>query len=162
MAEAALKTAENNLKLATGGENSQIVSNAYEDAVALLQSSLSVLDDGLIQADNILAVDNIFANIDFVSTLSILNVSKLPVAKSAYLTAKADRDSARVIVVPLTVSSNHSNIDNAVNLTLTALSSMNQLLYKVSDVLSATLPAGSLTQIALSTINSQVFNAPLH
>lgn len=150
-AEAALKTAENNLKLATGGENSQIVSNAYEDAVALLQTSLSVLDDGLTQADNILAVDNIFANTDFVSTLSILNISKLPVAKSAYFTAKADRDSARVAVAPLTASSDHVKVDNAVNLTINALSSMNQLLYKVADVLSATLPAGSLTQTALST-----------
>lgn len=150
VAEAALKTAENNLKLAAGGENSQIVNNAYEDAVALLQTSLSVLDDGLTQADNILAMDNIFANTDFVSTLSILNVNKIPVAKSAYLTAKADRDNVRTAVAPLSVSSNHASVDNAVDLTISALSSMNQLLSKVADVLSATLPAGSLTQTALA------------
>ena len=150
-AEAALKTAENNLKLATGGEDSQIVNNVYEDAVALLKTSLSVLDNGLTQADNILAVDNIFANTDFVSTLSILNISKLPVAKSAYLTAKADRDSARVAVAPLTISSSNASVDSAVDITIKALSAMNQLLYKVADVLAVTLPAGSLTQTALNT-----------
>ncbi|MBU0596835.1 hypothetical protein KKA94_01600, partial [Patescibacteria group bacterium] len=53
-AEATLQDAENNLELAEGGENSQIVQDAYDDMVALLSSVQNTLSEALVEADNIL------------------------------------------------------------------------------------------------------------
>jgi len=149
--EAALETAKNNLKFAEGGENSQIVNQEYEDAVALLQASLAKLDDGLTQADNILGVDNVLGNDSFENYLSILDSSKLNLAKTSYAIAKNSRDLARAAIIPLTSLSVHSSVDSAINLAEDALSKTNQLLSGVSDVLFATPPVGELTQASLDT-----------
>ncbi|MFA7653526.1 MAG: efflux RND transporter periplasmic adaptor subunit [Candidatus Magasanikbacteria bacterium] len=147
--ESAVETAKNNLKLAEGGENSQIVSQAYENIVAALQSTLSKLDDGLTQADNILGVDNILGNDDFEGYLSILNSNYLNSARTQYSVAKNARTEARSAVIILTASSNHASVDLAIDLTISSLEQMSALLFKVSDVLAATPPVGSLTQTAL-------------
>lgn len=148
-AQSALDTAKNNLKLAEGGENSQIVSNVYGDAVALAQASIAVLDNALTQADNILGIDNTFANQDFKSSLSILDLNKLYLAQDRYSIAKESKNTAKDAALLLTTASLHSGIDNSLNLLEDALSKMNQLLDTVGGVLSATIPAGSLTQTAL-------------
>lgn len=147
--EAAAATAKNNLKLAEGGENSEIVNQAYEDAVAALQTAASKLDDGLTQADNILGVDNTAGNDSFDDYLSLKDLSKLAVANSQYLTTKLARDSARTAIAPLTSQSAHTAIDAALALTETALTKMNQLLFNVSDVLIYTPIVGDLTQASL-------------
>jgi len=147
--QAAVDTAQNNLQLAQGGENSQIVNQAYENAVAALQSVLPKMDDGLTQADNILGVDNTLSNVDFEGSLSILNSNYLNIARSQYTVAKNVRNAARNAVAVLTAGSDHGSIDSAIDLTISALEQMNTLLLNVSDVLSATPPVGSLTQAAL-------------
>ena len=147
--ESAVETAKNNLKLAEGGENSQIVNQSYENAVAALQSTLSKLDDGLTQADNILGVDNTLGNDDFESYLSIYNSNYLNTARTQYALAKNARTVARDAVVILTAGSDHALVDSAIDLTVSALEQMNILLFKVTDVLSATPPVGDLSQAEL-------------
>src|SRR3989344_1639224 len=80
VAEAAVQTAENNLKKAEGGETSQIVEDEYKDALAVLQTSIATADNGLTQADNILGIDNTLANDSFDDYLAILDSSKLGAA----------------------------------------------------------------------------------
>jgi len=156
--EAAFETAKNNMKLAEGGENSRIVVQAYEDTISLLNTSLSVFDDSITQADNILGIDNIFANETFENVLSILNLNKLNEATVNYYTAKTARDVARNKITALTLSSPHSEIDATIDAVLDASSKLNKLLVSVSDVLNATLPGNELTQSALdakkTTINT--------
>ncbi|MDD4476896.1 MAG: HlyD family efflux transporter periplasmic adaptor subunit [Patescibacteria group bacterium] len=149
--ESALETAKNNLKMAEGGESSRIVSSAYEDAVALLQAVLSILDDSITQSDNILGIDSIFANDSFETQLSINNISKLPLAQNNYYTAKEARNSARTAILSLTTLSDHKDIDDALIAAENALAKMNQLLVSVSDVLAATPQGSNLTQSALDT-----------
>ena len=76
VAESALETAQNNLKFAEGGENSQIVQDAYEDMVSLLQAIQNILVSSLTEADNILGVDNTLVNNEFESSLSNLDLNK--------------------------------------------------------------------------------------
>jgi len=149
--ESAVATAKNNLKLAEGGENSRIVSQEYEDAVAILQATVSKLDDALTQADNILGIDNTLANDSFQDYLSILDSSKLAVANGQYLTTKAARDIARNSIVGLTTLSSRTTIDEAIIKAEDALSKMSILLLKVSDVLVFTPPVGTLSQTTLDT-----------
>lgn len=156
VAEAAVETAKNNLQLAEGGENSQIVSSVYEDTVALLQATISKLDDGLTQADNILGIDNTAANDSFEDYLSALNTSKLIDANNYYATAKIARDAARLIIQPLISTSARSTIDAALLKAEDALAEENLLLFSVADVLNATAAMGALTQTSLDTYKTTI------
>lgn len=148
-AQAALDTAQNNLKMAEGGENSQIVNDAYGDGVALVQTEMTVMDNSITQADNILGIDNTFANQDFRAYLASSNPSKLVNAQNYYYTAKTARDIARSASAQITIASSHADVDRALSLEQDALSKINQLLYLTSDVLSATSPVGTMTQTTL-------------
>ncbi len=148
-AEAVLETAKNNLKFAEGGENSQIVNNAYDSAVATLQTALGTIDSGLTQADNILGVDSTLANDSFESYLSILDSSKLSFAKTNYLIAKSARDQVRPLILALTTGNDRAKVDSALPLAETALSKNITLLSSVGEVLTATPPVGTLTQAVL-------------
>lgn len=148
-AQATMDTAKNNLKLAEGGENSQIVVSAYEAAVATLQTALSNVENGLTQADNILGVDNTLGNDSFENYLSVLNSSKLSFANSAYAIARSARDSAKNKITVLTTASDRADIDAAVLLAEDALAKNISLLSAVSDVLNFTPPLGALTQTVL-------------
>jgi len=156
VAESGVSTAKNNLNLAVGGENSQIVQDTYNDAVALSFSSLTVLDNGLTQADNILGINNSLANDEFEDYLSTLNSSLLSKAKSDYLTAKLERDKVKTKVLGLNTVSLHEDIDNALLDLESSLSSMSNLLTSVSAVLSATPPVGDLSQSELDALKTTI------
>lgn len=155
-AEANVETAKNNLKLAEGGENSEIVGNAYENAVAVLQSSLSILSNGIGESDNILGIDNAFANDSFESALAVLDSNKKIVAYNAYLSAKEASEKAKTSAQNLTSLSPRAVTDSAMDLTLTAFEKVNQLLVAVSDVLDKSLPVGGLSQISLENKKSAI------
>jgi len=155
-AEANLQTARNNLKLAEGGENSQIVFNAYETAIATLQSSFSVLANGLTESDNILGIDNAFANDSFESALSVLDSSKKVAAADNYFDAREANSAAQTASQHLTPMSSHTDIDSAILKMENAFLEMNQLLVSVSEVLDKTLPVANLTQTGLEAKKSTI------
>jgi RND family efflux transporter MFP subunit len=158
-AELAVDTAKNNLKLVEGGDNSEIVNNAYENAVTVLQSSLSTMDNSLTQADNILGIDNNLANDDIESYLSILDSSKLILANSSYDDAKLSVSSARSAINILNTASAHPAIDDGLNLAVTALGKCISLLAAVKDTLTATSPVGDLTQAILDAKKTTIETA---
>lgn len=158
-AQLAVDTARNNLKLAEGGESSQIVTDAYEDAVASLQYSLSTMDNGLTQADNILGIDNTLANDGFEVYLSAADTSRLIRADSLYTLAKESVSQARASITSLTTQSAHAGIDAALTIAETSLNKCVQLLAAVKDVLSATPPVGDLSQATLDTKKSAIETA---
>jgi HlyD family secretion protein len=153
-AQSALATAQNNLRLAQNGNDSQIVTQAYENAVAALQAALPKLDDALTQADNILGVDNTVGNSSYQQYLSASNPSVLSQARLNYTTTKAARDSARSLGAPLTSKSRQIDIDAGLDEVAKALSSMLGLLGNTSDVLSNTTQGGSLTQATLDGLKT--------
>jgi len=148
-AQSAVETAQNNLKLADGGENSQIVSQAYDTAVTTLQASLPKLDDGLAQADAILGVDNTAANAGFKTQLSATDAGRLITADSLYMEAKTQVAAAHT-ATDILIGSNHTGVEASTSAVQTALAKMSALLQAVSDVLNATIPGGSLSQSDLS------------
>src|SRR3989339_258765 len=158
VAESALETAQNNLKFAEGGENSQIVQDAYEDMVSLLQAIQNILVSSLTEADNILGVDNTLVNNEFESSLSNLDLNKKSVATDAYNPAKTAKDSFAVYK-NLPALSPHGQIDLAADSAETALMKMNNLLIAVSDMLEKTTAIGGLTQTKLDTLKTNVNTA---
>lgn len=155
-AEAAVRTAENNLKLVENGNNSQIVASAYEDAVAVLQTSLVKLDDGLVQADAILGIDNTSINDEFQSQLSVSNPNKLNEANSQYNLTKNLISQARVAISPLSNNSAGASVDTALTSVLTAYVEMNRLLVVVGDVLNASLSGSNFSQSALTAKKTSI------
>jgi len=158
-AKAAVDTAKNNLQLAEGGEQSAIVESSYENAVASLQTALSAMQTGLTQADNILGVDNTLANDDFETYLSILDSSKINLAKIYYSSAKDAVNTAKLNIVGMNTMSPHSQIDAALTTGETALAKVAQLLSGVTDVLTATPPVGVLTQTTLDAKKTAIDSA---
>lgn len=160
-AELAVQTAQNNLQMAEGGENSQIVTDAYEDAVASLSLSLSTMDNSITQADNILGIDNTLANNDFEDYLSTADGTKLSYANSLYPLTKNAVSLARTKILPLTTVSLHDDVDAALDEAEVALNKCVQLLVAVKEVLNATPPVGTLTQTALDTKKTAIETARL-
>lgn len=158
-AEAAMETAKNNLKLAEGGDNSQIVNNAYDSAVATLQTALATIESGLTQADNILGIDNTLANDSFESYLSILDSSKYSDAKMKYTLAKSARDQVKPLILVLTTGSDRAKVDSALPLAELSLSKNITLLSSVSEVLTATPPVGTLSQTILDGYKTTIDTA---
>jgi HlyD family secretion protein len=155
-AQSALDTARNNVQMAEGGENSRIVNDSYNDGVAISQSSLGILDSALTQADNILGIDNTWANQDFKTALASSDPNKLYLAQNNYSAAKGALTLAKTTVTALNALSQHADIDNGLVLLQDALTKSNQLLGSVSDVLYATLPIGSLTQATLDAKKTNI------
>lgn len=148
-AQSAVDSAKNNLKLTAGGENSQIVNVAYDNAVALLQAMVPKIDDALTQADNILGLDNPAANESFRSYLASNDPSKVNNSNLFYIGAKSEKERDRPLLLALSTRSKHEDTEAAFIYTENLLSKMNQLLTGVSDVLKATTPQGALTPASL-------------
>ena len=157
VAEAALETAKNNLKFAEGGENSQIVQDAYDDTVTLLKAIQNTLSSAMTEADNILGLDNSFANDDFESILSSVDINKKYQAETAYQMAKNDR--VAFLVKDASVASSHQEIDASVVLAEKVLVSAKTMLSLVSDVLDNTRPLGNLSQAELDVLKTNIKTA---
>jgi len=155
-AEKALQTAENNLQLAEGGEQSDIVNDAYADLVNTLKSVFTAASDGIAEADAVLGVDNTLANQDFIDYLSILDQGLLTTAKTQYTTAKIAKQIAGNAIIVLRSSDAHSMVDAAERLAVTMIYDTQSLLFAVQDVLNATLPLGSLSQSELDALKSRI------
>jgi HlyD family secretion protein len=153
---AAFRTAENNLELSDGGEDSQIVKDAYDDMVALLQSVQNVLANALIESDNVLGIDNTLANDDFKDELSVLNSSKLNQANTKYHAAKATKIDFDESMAAISTASSHTDIDWAADTAEEGLVVMKDLLFAVSGALDATIPVGDLSQSELDVLKTGI------
>lgn len=157
VAESALETAKNNLKFAEGGENSQIVQDAYDDTVTLLKAIQNTLSSAMTEADNILGIDNSFANDDFEIILSSADINKKYQAESAYQIAKNDR--VAFLVKDASIISSHQEIDASVGLAEKAIVSAKTMLSLISEVLDNTRALGNLSQAELDTLKTNIKTA---
>jgi HlyD family secretion protein len=156
-AQKALQTAQNDLQLAEGGDNSQLVNDAYEDLVNALKSALTNMTRALTESDNILGIDNTVANDDFEIYLSILDSSYLNRAELSYLKSKTARGRAIDVVMPLTLSSENSVIDDAAFEMQNALTTLQSHLLDVQLMLvQATVPTGELSESELDTLKTNI------
>jgi HlyD family secretion protein len=153
-AQAAVRIAQNNLKQALGGDDSEIVTTAYQNALITIQAVPAKLDNLLTQADNILGIDNNLANTNIRPFFSAANPGLLYTSSVDYLQAKSSRDQARIFIQSLSKASPESDIDKGLDIAEKAFTSMNTLLTNVSDVLNASPPVGLLTQSTLDGLKS--------
>ena len=142
-----------------GSESSKLVQNAYDDAVATLQSTQVIISSALISADNILGVDNTFANDDYENVLSTLSPDFLNNAKNNYYATKIIKNNFDVAVNNINDKSEHYKINSVMDQGKVALSSMKDLLFKVLDVLNATYPGNNLSTAELDDLKTGIQTA---
>ncbi|MFA7244631.1 MAG: HlyD family efflux transporter periplasmic adaptor subunit [Candidatus Magasanikbacteria bacterium] len=155
-AENAVVTAQNNLKLSEGGDNSQIVQDAYDNLYTASLTALTNLTSALVSSDNILGIDNSMANDSFEIVLSALDSSKLNSANNSYNQAKYKLNIAENAVVLLNANSNQESILSGAKLVQEAITQMHQHYYDMQEMLLATVPIGDLSQSSLDSMRSSV------
>ncbi|HBU07267.1 MAG TPA: hypothetical protein DEB09_04245 [Candidatus Magasanikbacteria bacterium] len=155
-AQAVVDTAKVSLDLYEGGSNSKIVENSYDDMLALLNSIQNTLATALTGADNILGIDNTFANDDFEDVLSASDSSKLNIATNKYYAAKSAKVDADQQINGLSIVSEHEKIDWAVDSAEEALLTAKELMFAVTEVLDNTMSIGDLTQTELGVLKTEI------
>lgn len=142
-AKRALETAENNLQKAEGGNDSEIVEDAYNDLVNSLKSSAASIRSVLTDVDAIVGVDNVTGNDAFENQLGkdstgvYTNISK-DISKDKYIIA---RDALRDIeenLVFLTSASSQSIIDNSSQNTINTIKKTEEAVYATLQLLDKT------------------------
>ena len=87
-AKADLATEMQSVAISSDGMNPQVVRDAYDNAVGLLQSVAQTLQQSVYDGDAIIGVDNISANLAYNQYLSLLDTTKIQSAKTHYYAAK--------------------------------------------------------------------------
>ena len=155
-AQKVLDSAFNDLRKTDGGENSEIVNNAYENLTNAMQTTLATLSNVQHNSDEILGIDNTLANAEYKDVLGVLDIGTLINAKNAYVSAKALLATSNTQASMLSTASSHTQIDAAVRATDTAITSVKTLVFYMNALIEATRPIGGLTQPLYDTIKTVV------
>ncbi len=148
-----VESAENDVQKIEGGEQSQIVTDAYTNLVNTLKSSIITLRSSLTDGDSVLGIDNGYVNDDFEI---YLNTTYINQAKTSYYTAKNTIQEAEKKVVALSSTSDRASIDAAVTVTSNAASATYTHLFDVQSILNGTLPSGNFTQAELDVLKTAI------
>jgi hypothetical protein len=158
-AEAQVQQAGLNAKLSSDGKTPQVVRNAYDAAVLTLRGAVQSMQNSLLDADNVLAIDNTNANMNFANLFSVLDQGKknlamtsYPLAKNALISTKAATDALA------TENEDPAKIDAATALTKDALQKTTDILSAVTDALRASLTSSSFSQSSLDSLTSKVLS----
>ncbi len=125
-AKSAVATAETNLKLAEGGNNSQIVTSAYAEGAATLQITLAKLEDALTQAKT--------AN-DYLTVVQVSDLAKKQDSDISLGIATEAVGTARYKVSSITSASSKTDIDEGFTIIEPAISRVITSLSKIADLL---------------------------
>lgn len=156
-AEAKIRTAEQNTKLAADGTTPKIVRDAYNENVIVLKSLVVTLQNVLDDADDILGIDNAASNINFTNLFSVLDQSKKIQAQTSYALAKSKIDAAHEAVDPLALrEEDMTAIDSAAKIADDALEVTVALLEDVKAGLEASLTSASFSQSSLDAYRSTI------
>lgn len=140
----------------TDDGGSLITKEAKENEVTALSQTLPVLEGALSGADNIVAVDNIFANESFRDFLSTGDKTRLYAADNQYAVAKKSIADFRAGFSILTNQSAEAEVSKNAAAALVALNDTATLLTDVSDALSASSAEGTLAEPNLGAKKSAI------
>lgn len=156
-AEADLATQMENTKLSSDGKTPKVIRESYDDAVPEIKSIAQDLRESLYDADEILGVDDVSKNDAYEGLLSVLDSSRLALARSSYANAKQkilDLKSATDALAPTNEDS--TKIESALDLADSALRVAEPLLQQTYEALLATLTSSSFSQGTLDGLRSRI------
>lgn len=155
-AEKVLESARNDLQLAEKGEDSQIVADAYADLINEIKSSFAVASDALGTADNVVGVDNQYANDAYENGLGGSDSTRLEQSKKSYRAARDEKLKISAEVSGLGTASAHDAADAGYQAVSRLITLTVTTLFDVKLALDFAFPAGDLSQIELNTLKDNV------
>jgi len=125
----------------------------------LKEVAITTLDNEIITAQNALEeVDKTLNNEDASKTLSVQNISYLNIAKRDQINSQDSINEVSIIVSSLNLSSSDAEVKNALEKGKGMLNRILISLSSITDVLSATITSGDLTQTGLDTLKTNIQN----
>ena len=155
-AKKALETAENNLQLALGGDNSQIVDNAYEDLVNRLKISMTAVANALTESDNIIGIENKEVNDDFETALGGKSPTTLFSAQTSFIKTRAAYNTLESSVYALLPIAEHNQVDAVIPGVQALVSQAQGHLVDMQRMLVATRAISGLSEAQLDTFKSDI------
>jgi RND family efflux transporter MFP subunit len=135
---------------------SQLVEDAYDDLRSSIDLTLSKLVRALLEADEILGVDNLLVNNDFEDDLADTNPYYFGEAKRVYKIASNGLVAAQQGAGALTLGSPGEGIDDVADMAIQVVADVQQALSLVQSVLSATTATVNITQSDLETFKNDI------
>lgn len=158
-AEAKIRAAEQNAKLAADGKTPKTVRDAYDDEVAALNNIIITMQDSRDDANDVLAIEGAAGNPNFTHLFSVLDQGKKIEAYNSYPRAKDAIESARAAVQALALRDEDvSRIDAAKELVTQALDATEALLDAVKAGLEASLTSSSFSPTSLDQYSTTIRN----
>lgn len=154
-AEADLESSKKNIRMTSDNLMPLAVRNAYDDQVLVLQSAVQTLEKSLIDADNVLGIDNT-VNGSQLQRLS-LDSTKRAAAENAYLSVKDQIKSVSEQIKNLKLANESvDTIEQMTDKVIDALQDANSMLIYVADSLRSTIASTSFTQSQIDSLKSNI------
>lgn len=158
-AKQVLLQAENNLRQAQGGDDSQVVRDAYDDAINTLVAAPAQLSDALFQTDLIVGVDNKSANDAFESSLSGTNPSLYNTTRSLYQQTRNAYKPIEQQIFALTPGAPRESVDAILNTITPTFAEFDALLNNMLQLLTVNRDITGLTDTELTTLRKNIITA---
>lgn len=156
-AQADVTAQEYTLRMSGDGTTPQMVRDKYDDFVPLLNSTLLFLQNGLIDADNILGIDNSAANARFQAQLSSFNKGYRQQAESDYGAAKRAIAATKLIVSSMKPKNEDiAVLARAEGASRDALVALSVVLKDVREALLHTPPSPTFSQSEIDGLRSSI------
>lgn len=150
-AQTAVDKAKNNLQLVSLGNDSVVVSDAYDDLYNTLHTVLSDVNEANTDVNTVLGFDNVYAN-DTFETIGYTNVNLFQNALSVYSTMKSNLSIFGSSLNKASVSRSQTDIDGAAQKAQTLVDSMRMVIRDVFTIVYDMTPFDSSKQATLDTI----------
>ena len=154
-AENAVQTAQDNLRLNSSTNDSEIVRTAYSNLVTTIKSISISLQKMLRDSDSILGVDETAINDSFESVLGVKDSSTLPQAKNSYSIASSRLESLNSRIISLD-SSNMSQVDSVAAEMDSLLPVFQGHYYDMQRLLDATITFVDFSQAKLDSFKGTI------
>jgi len=138
-------------------DNTQDLSEVYDDALTMMRGAVISVSSGLTEADNFLGIDNSTFNSDFKKYLSVLNDQYLHSAQVSYPLARDKMLEVEDLLEDLTVDSADADLAAAINQAQEMLNLAFETLNDTKHVLDATVAGtADLSDTTLNTYKSTI------
>ncbi len=156
-AEADVASAEHTARLSGDGMTPQMVRDEYDQIVPLLNATLLFLQNALVNADNVLGIDNPAANAKFQSQLSSFNKGYRQQAESDYAAAKSATKTAQTLIMGIRPKNESVEVlARAETVSRDALRALTLVLRDVRNALLHTPPSPTFSQSEIDGLRSGI------
>lgn len=154
-AQTAVDKAKNNLQLVASGNNSVVVTDAYDDLYNALFTVLSDSNDAINDVDAVLGFENVYAN-DTFETIGYVDANSIQNALHDHISMKASSADFETALNKASTSRTQEDISFAAQKGQVLIDALRVVIRDTFSVVRAMKPFDSAKQTTLDTINAAI------